>query len=169
MYFAWSSPCGRCEMAPVSISQGWKSFLRAAATVRVSDATEWMWRLNLFARASGRHPVVDQIYTLKNALIRYLYEGGYCVEATKTFQKRMCYSCDGTGVFWTGDECLKCEGSGVYAVTPLYAFRFMVGGRRYSWHQLEKLVDYPVTLTDHTPQEYQEPTRAEDVLSLESA
>lgn len=140
------------EMAQVSITQGWMLLARALVVSRLGSlpqAAEWMWRLNVFARSAGRHSIVDQIYSLKNDLIQYLYQNGYSTEARLHQQKRYCYSCDGTGEYWTGDDCWKCNGTGIFSITKLYAFRFDVSGRRYGWHQLEKLIDYPVELTVH--------------------
>lgn len=156
----------------VSISQGWRLFGQALIKSRygsLEQAAEWMYKLNVFARSlDSRHPIVDQIYELKNKLIKYLYQHGYSSEVRLHHQKRFCYSCSGTGVYWTGEDCWKCDGTGVFAVTQLYAFRFSVNGHSYSWHQLGKLLDYPVLLTDTTPGPFVEGLRRDDaILSLQ--
>jgi hypothetical protein len=140
----------------MSIRTGWWLFFRALISGwwSLGVCAEWMFKLNVFARHAGRHPIVDQIYDLKNVFIRYLYESGYCYEAKLHSQRRLCYSCSGTGVYWTGEECWKCDGTGVFAVTRLYAFRFEVAGRRYAWHQLARLVDYDVALTEGEAEPY---------------
>lgn len=157
----------------VSISRGWRLFGQALIKSRfgsIEQAAEWMYKLNVFARSIGRHPIVDQIYELKDELIKYLYQHGYSSEVRLHHQKRNCYSCSGTGVYWTGEDCWKCDGTGIFAVTRLYAFRFRVNQHSYSWHQLEKLLDYPVTLTDSTPGPFIEGLRRDEaILSLQEA
>lgn len=159
--------------AAVSLSKGWYLFAKALITGRVwsvGHAAEYMFRLNVTARSMRRHPIVDEIYELKNELIKYLYQHGYCVEVKLHTQKRICHSCGGDGIYWTGQECWKCDGTGVFAVTHLYAFRFDIAGRRYAWHQLRKLVDYPITLTEAEPGLFVEPTPKEELtLKLDEA
>ena len=161
-------------MSDVNIQRGWIIFLRALKASRfgsLTEAGEWMYRLNVFARSlGGRHPIIDQIYDLKNALIKYLYQRGYAREVKLHFQNRICFGCDGTGEYWTGDDCRRCGGTGIYSSTRLYAFRFKVNGHSYAWHQLEKLIDYPVQLTEAEPSPFVEPLRRDDaILKLEDA
>lgn len=162
----------------VSVETGWKIFWYAArfyvwpagrkGSLRV--AAEEMYRLNLFARSTGRHPITDQIYMLKNGFIRYLYQHGYCTEVKLHSQKRECYTCEGTGEYWTGEECYRCHGTGVYSVTELYAFRFEIHGQRFAWHQLKKYVDYDVVVTPGTVAEpLPELRKDEAILSLAEA
>lgn len=153
----------------IEISGGWKWFIRTMQFPSLQVAAEEMYRLNVFARHAGRNILTDEIYTLKDLLIKYLYLRGYCVEVKLHLQKRMCFSCNGTGEYWTGQDCHKCSGTGVFSVTHLYAFRFEINGMRYAWHQLKKLVDYEITLTDSQPGEYKEPARSDAILSLEQA
>ena len=157
----------------MSLTQGWKTFLwvlfNEQDLTSLAHAAEWMYRLNVTARAIGRHPITDQIYELKNELVKYLYQHGFCTELKLHSQKRMCRSCDGTGDYY-GQECDRCDGSGVYAVTPLYAFRFEIEGKRYAWHQLRRLVDFPVALTQQESGDFIEPQVHEDaVLKLQDA
>lgn len=136
----------------------------------LSHTAEQMFRLNVTARNLRRHPLTDQIYELKNVLIKYLYQHGYCVEVKLHSQKRICHACNGTGVYYTGEDCWKCDGTGIFAVTQLYAFRFDIHGKRYAWHQLRKLVDYPITLTDAQPGSFVEPTPKDELtLKLDEA
>ena len=135
-----------------------------------------MYKLNVLARSlskhvsyEDRHPIVDQIYSLKDELIKYLYQSGYATEVRESFQDRPCRACGGSGEYWTGAECYRCYGTGVYAVTKLYAFRFCVDGKPYAWHQLQKLVDYPVTLTDVDPAPFRTPKVEEEFLKMEDA
>lgn len=161
-------------MSAISLSQGWLTFLSVLFQEEelhsLAHAAAWMFRLNVTARNIGRHPITDQIYELKNEFIKYLYQHGFCTGVKLHSQKRLCRACGGDGVYWNGEECYRCDGTGIYAVTPLYAFQFEIEGKRYAWHQLRKLVDYPVTLSDATPGAYYEPDdRREDALSLEEA
>lgn len=157
----------------ISLSKGWWIFAKALLQSKpwsVSCAAEWMFRFNVTARNLRRHPITDQIYELKNILIKYLYQHGYCVEVKLHTQKRMCYSCEGTGEYWNGEDCWKCNGTGVYSTTQLYAFRFDVASRRYAWHQLRKLVDYPIVLTEAEPSPFVQPTPKEELsLKLDEA
>lgn len=153
--------------------QGWAIWWKALKLSHygsLNEAAEWMYKLNVLARAQGRHPITDEIYRLKNALIKHLYQCGYATEVSLHYQKRVCYSCDGTGEFWTGEECRKCDGTGVFAVTKLYGFRFCIDGRSYAWHQLAKLIDYPVTVTVEEAMPFVEPVRrVADLPTVEDA
>jgi len=159
------------EMGGVSISQGLRIWLKALKSPHsLQDSAEWMYRLNVFARSTGRYPIVDQIYDLKNEWIRYLYQHGYCTEVKLHSQKRVCRACDGTGEYWSGEDCWKCNGSGVFTVTHLFAFRFEIRGTHYAWHQLEKLIDYPVELTPDIQSEPMPDLRKDPaILSLSDA
>ena len=159
-------------MSGISISQGSRIFFSALKQDRwwsLCAAAEWMYRLNVFARSNGRHPINEQIYDLKNVLIKYLYQHGYCVEVKQHIQKKECWRCEGTGEYWTGDECWKCRGTGVFSKVELYAFRFNIEGKRYAWHQPKRLVDYPVTLTEIEPGAFVEPARDAAILKLQDA
>lgn len=153
--------------------QGWKIFWKALKISNYGDlsqAAEWMYKLNVLARSMGqhvhyedRHPIIDQIYSLKDELIKYLYQSGYATEVRESLQERKCRTCGGSGEYWTGEMCYRCYGSGVYAITKLYAFRFCIDGKPYAWHQLQKLVDYPVTLTDEVQEPFRKPpTQVDD-------
>lgn len=158
----------------MNLRTGWWTFLRAVTTPGVTQlvtAGEWMYRLNVMARTLGnRHVLTDVIYDLKDALIQHLYQCGYATEVKLHLQKRLCRACGGTGEYFTGAECYRCDGTGVYAYTRLIAFRFCVDGHSFAWHQLEKLIDYPVTFTQGEPEPFQEPIRRDDaILSLVDA
>lgn len=157
----------------MNLPKGWWIFAKALLYGKpwsLSHTAEQMFRLNVTARNLRRHPLTDQIYELKNVLIKYLYQHGYCVEVKLHFQKRVCHACGGDGIYWNGEECWKCDGTGIFAVTQLYAFRFDIHGKRYAWHQLRKLVDYPITLTDAQPGPFVEPTPKDELtLKLDEA
>jgi len=112
----------------------------------VKAAAYCMFHLNRTAKHSAGK---DAIYTLKNHLVRWLYENDYCTSVYQHEQVLECYSCGGTGRHWTGESCWKCNGTGEYARIPLYAFRFDIGGCRYSWHQPACLVDFDIELADN--------------------
>lgn len=153
----------------ITISSGWKTFIGAWRAHSLSQAAEWMYRMNVFARNAGRHTITEQIYDLKDELIKYLYQHDYAVEVIRHIQNRECRTCGGSGQYWTGADCFRCHGTGTFSTTALIAFRFVIEGRRYGWHQLEKLIDYPVTLTAPDIGEYKEPARGEAILSMDSA
>ena len=113
--------------------------------------------LNVIVREKRmKRQSVDGFYRLKNELIRYLYQHGHAVEVLEHIQERECWTCGGNG-------CPRCNDTGIYAKTKLYAFTFKVGGRRYKWHQVARLVNYPVTVTDPVPAMYNEPVSRGDV------
>lgn len=158
----------------VTLTAGWKIFVRALKVSQfgsLSVAAEWMYRLNVFARSTGgRHPIIDQIYGLKNALIKCLYLQGYCTQAKIHLQNKICYGCDGTGEYWTGADCHRCNGTGIYSSTRLYAFRFKLNGHSYAWHQPQRLIDYDVQLTEEEPTPFVESLRRDEaILSLKDA
>lgn len=137
-------------------------YREARAYVNANDdrvALDILWTLNHLARANFGD-LQYTIYACKHAAIRNLYERGLCVSLTKQTQTQTCWRCDGTGIepYETydveGGWCLKCGGSGIWAQHALYQFVFEVCGKRYVWHQPEKLVTWPVMVTDETIAEY---------------
>ncbi len=127
-------------------------------------AARALFKLNRHARAS--HADRDNIHLLKNQLLR-LFCQKLPYTARTQIQKRYCYSCDGTGEYWTGEECYHCGGTGVYSTNRLYLFTFDVDGRKYSWHQPESLVDWPVEVCPGRPGRY-ESSLDDDDIALES-
>lgn len=115
-------------------------------------AAEAMFHLNRQARQKTMASRL--IYDLKNRLVRWLYEQGYCRMVSAQQQNLICWTCDGTGEYYTGAECWKCDGTGVYASHRLYLFVFEVDGRRYTWHQPARWVDWQVNLADTRESEY---------------
>lgn len=110
-------------------------------------ACEVMFNLNR-AVMHGRHDK-DYIYSLKNRLVELLYLQGACIECLahqRMLPGKECYGCDGMG-------CERCNQSGWW-VEPRrvrdIAFRFMVCGRVFSWHQPDHLItfDYEVSATE---------------------
>ncbi len=154
----------------------WFGALKRSKYGSLSVAAEWMYKLNVLARSLGkhvsyedRHPIVDQIYTLKDELIKYLYQCGYATEVREAFQNRVCRTCSGTGEYYTGEECHRCDGTGIYDTTWLYAFRFCIDGKSYAWHHLQKLVDYPVTVTDEVREPFRKPALSDEYLTEQDA
>jgi hypothetical protein len=86
-------------------------------------------------------------YTLKNLLIKYLYEYGYCIEVLEHKRDHECWTCEGEG-------CFRCGGTGVHHTELLYGFTFYLAGKTYKWHQLQRFCDYAVKLTEITPMPY---------------
>lgn len=113
---------------------------------------EAMFHLNHLAQRRRRTEFAEVVYRLKNQLVEHLYKAGHCESATLHRQILKCY-CGGD------DECEKCEGTGIYRQFKLYYFRFNVFGQTYVWHQPERLVTWPVTLTTTDTREYEDRER----------
>jgi hypothetical protein len=144
----------------------WKSAL--------PDACAFLFDLNRYAKhqactAANR----DEIYSLKNSLIRLLYTNGFCntcyVHNTE-LPAQPCWSCGGTGIWasehsdddwdgddWDGDDwddtdedCRKCKGTGIYRKPKALAFlcfRFAIGEKTFCWHQPKKSVSFVYKVT----------------------
>lgn len=114
---------------------------------------ECMWRLN---RRAYSDPINrEMIYSYKNVLVKHFYRIQPHLAGVQV-QSMECWECEGSGYSMeTGESCWKCEGSGIHREHRLFVFRFEIGGRRYVWHQPERLVDWPVELSaDHEPAEF---------------
>jgi len=123
------------------------------------EAAEAMFNLNRYAkweRCASAHR--QEIYDLKNNFVRLLYQSGYAVEVRRHAVPRaglVCWGCDGYG-------CERCDDTGFYRRPDelvYIAFRFRIGERLFSWHQPDRLVDWPVVYTaagevwNHDPNE----------------
>lgn len=116
-------------------------------------AAEAMWRLNRYARRVGSRWHSKPVYDLKNRFVRMLYEYGFCHAVTEVRQIFPCWGFGEQGC--RGAGCLKCGGTGIYRTVILYCFTFVVGGRRFVWHQPRDLVTWPVRVTDVDDEPYQ--------------
>ncbi len=111
-------------------------------------ACEAMFNLNRYAKHESCRSG-EEIYALKNQLVKLLYEHGACIECLaheRTQAEKECFGCKGTGERWSGEECERCDGTGVYREARILrdiAFKFMVCGRVFAWHQPESLVNFP--------------------------
>src|SRR3990170_5701995 len=107
----------------ITVIDGWVLFMKGLKESRLGSveiAAEWVYRLNVFARTLGRHLIVDQICSLKNEMIKYLYQHGYSIEVTLQTQDFECWGVPGWGC---DDDCPRCGGTGIYRTEKLYAFR----------------------------------------------
>lgn len=103
-------------------------------------ACEAMYSLNRAAKAWHLSRAQrDEIYGLKDRLVRVLYERGRCGECVRHLVERECWNC------W-GEGCWRCL-NGVYTTHYFVCFRFEVGGKRYSWHQPERQVEFAFETT----------------------
>jgi hypothetical protein len=124
-----------------------------------ADAGEALFHLNRYAKhetCSEKHQ--DAIYDLKNRLCHKLYQEGFCSEAIHIKSPPIedeCWNCDGTGLHWSGEACRKCGGTGVYRTKTrgYWAFRFLVDGREFAWHQPERLAPWAKPLGEQTQHE----------------
>lgn len=138
-----------------------RSWLKAnQKSTLVMDA---MFHLNHEVKGyPSRSRYAAAVYALKNELIKWLYENGYCVHVTKERQTFECWDCGGTGSdgWHDYDQCLKCDGTGIYREHVLYRFVFEYNGRRYIWHQPSGLVTWSVELSNDEIRPFQEPKSA---------
>ena len=86
------------------------------------------------------------IYDTKTVFIRWLYQNGYCLEVIPHQQILGCHTCAGSGKWYSGGECYRCGGTGIYQQHILYQFTFDVDGLRYVWHQPRSMVNWEVKL-----------------------
>jgi len=49
-------------------------------------------------------------------------------------EERMCWSCDGSGMYYKDEECWKCSGTGIYSSRTLYEHRYRIEDRVFSFH-----------------------------------
>ena len=116
----------------------------------LSSMCDDMFVLNILARERSNHRVSKEaIYALKNKLIQYLYQHGYCVEAVQHVQNIECWNCRGEG-------CYRCD-EGIYKQVYLIAFKFKVGKHYYKWHQPKDRLEFHFELTQPEIGEYKDP------------
>ena len=131
----------------------------ASAWLNANDETivaTAMYHLNRMASGMGYCTPRERIYELKNHLVRVFYERGYCERVIRQRQTFECWNCNGTGNDdWTErGTCRRCQGTGIYREHVLYCFVFDVNGKRFAWHQPDKLVTWQVIAEwDDTPYE----------------
>ncbi|MCC7542404.1 MAG: hypothetical protein IT379_39665 [Deltaproteobacteria bacterium] len=143
----------------------WRTALR--------DAAEAMFSLNRYAKhASCRPEHRDEIYSLKSGLLHLLCEEGMVVEVKHHDQHqagKSCRACNPDGVEDDGSaghsSCRRCAGTGWYLpprIVRYVAFRFVVDGRRFAWHQpsIEVGWEYPqpTESSEWTPEPGGKPT-----------
>lgn len=118
-------------------------------------ACEGLFNLNRYVKhvsCSKRNK--EDIYSIKNRLIRVLYENGYCIEAyihTLRLDAVECWNCDGSGEVYSDFCCQPCAGTGIFKPSKIieyYVLRFHVDGQNYTWHQPKEQVNYPIELTN---------------------
>jgi len=89
----------------------------------------------------------NEIYSLKNELIEYLYENGYCnavTEHIKEVSEKECFNCGGYG-------CDRCDYTGIYREgfkIIYYLFKFLINDIIYSWHQPAKSITFNIDLSN---------------------
>ena len=122
-------------------------------------ACQAMFNLNRYAKHNTCR-CKHEIYALKNGLIDLLYRNGFCTECkihTDWLPEKVCFACDGAGwrYGWESDEqeCERCGGTGIYLPAKelrFIAFRFLVDGQHFAWHQPDYLVTFPFLETGPT-------------------
>jgi hypothetical protein len=116
----------------------WREAVRSAA-----DALFSFNRFAKWARCSRLR--CRELYDLKDAMIRLLYEGGYCcgLAVHTVAQDEPCAVCEGAGIDWQGLACARCAGSGTVPSEGLLeylAFCFQIDGHWYHWHLPRKSI-----------------------------
>jgi hypothetical protein len=117
----------------------WRAALPAACAA--------MYRLNRYAK----HPRCSapdkfEIYRLKNGLIRWLYESGYCRLAwihRLELPEQQCRECCGDGGF-----CGHCDGSGIWREArqvEFWCFKFVLREQTYCWYQPRESLSFEPT------------------------
>lgn len=116
-------------------------------------ASHAMFNLNRYCKHSTcTRPNKEEMYSLKDALLKKLFKNGYVVSAIflKDAIKKECFSCNGTGIYNSGyydddcdyddddDVCWKCNGTGIYYSQSFWLLRFVVGGETFTWHTPQK-------------------------------
>lgn len=119
-----------------------------------ADAAKGLHALNRYAKwreCSLEHRT--EIYDLKNRFVELLYREGHCTACwihQQVLPPKLCRECGGDSPKWTDDWCERCANSGEYLPAKtlhFYCFQFAVG-RGYTWHQPDKLVRFPVSVTE---------------------
>ena len=103
-----------------------------------------LWALNKFVKIV-RFPPKQLVYPLKDNLIGYWSE--YLIDGRiARHESKVCWSCNGSGIHWSDEECFDCGGSGYYSYQILYEVRYRFPGdeRVYCFHTYKK----PAHLTD---------------------
>lgn len=86
------------------------------------NSTDLKW-FRLANRAGG-----SEFYAFKH---RMLPRFGRMVGYDEQTIPKMCWKCDGTGIFTTGAECFSCLGSGIYSQRKQYLQRWELSGDVY--------------------------------------
>lgn len=118
----------------------------------LTDVCIALFNLNRYAKhKSCTRRNKEEIYNLKNEVIRILYQSGYCVSTYKhilEFESKECRTCNGTGMK-RGVFCYDCEGSGEITFDPseFIVFVFGINNEKYVWHQPEEYIRFSFELT----------------------
>lgn len=135
----------------------------------IKDACDGMFNLNRYAKHSScTKSNKEEIYTIKNEYVKFLYKAGYVdtvVINKQVIPAKPCFKCDGTGEYYGfydeyeeaeyigTDICPRCDGTGIYLEEKeLYftCFSFLIEGERYTWHQPREQIDFEYSLTDNS-------------------
>jgi len=111
----------------------------------------YLFNLNRYPKhASCSQENKEEIYSIKNEIIKFLYNNHYCIRVTEDFEEKFyheleCRNCHGWG-------CEECDYSGIYSEERnerimYYCFYFSVNNVTYCWHQLQQYVYYHVEVS----------------------
>lgn len=103
-----------------------------------------LWVLNKLVKIAQNAPK-REVYSLKDRLLNnwseHLIDGRIARDESKA-----CWSCGGSGIHWSGEECERCFGSGCYSSRTLYEVRYTFPGneRVFCYHTYSR----PALLSD---------------------
>jgi hypothetical protein len=115
------------------------------------DGCNALHDLNHFAKDVKRWK--QDIYKVKNDIIKILYQNGFATECYLQVMKlpeKVCWNCNGTGIYRGRGECWDCYGTGTFAKgnsTTLVCFRFVVDDKTFCWHQPQSSIRWPYVTT----------------------
>ena len=127
----------------------YSKYTAANDTKAISDVCQALFNLNRYAKhGTCSKSNKEEIYSLKNDVVRILYQAGYCISTTRHIKEtdsRECRYCYGPGLR-QGNECYDCDGMGTVNLDPyrFIVFVFNVNNERYVWHQPEERIQFSI-------------------------
>lgn len=116
-----------------------------------------LFYLNRMAKEFTNRYERDELYTLKNRVVKALFAAGFCTDVGIHTKQLECFNCEGTGEdVWADREegaspepCWKCGGTGIYRTLVYYIFHFDIHGQHFAFHQPDWAVTWPVETVAH--------------------
>lgn len=116
------------------------SKVHAEAVERGFSPQRALWAANKLVKIiDAKHVSKSELYGFKNRLLNHWSQ--YCVESRiARDESKECWTCDGMGFDFSGDECDRCDGTGFYICRVLYEARYRFPGdeKTYCFHTYDK-------------------------------